>query len=244
MTASARVIILCVAGALLAFLAHLFSPLAAANDIAGAAFCAFAGALFGGVVAILTRARSVRGSGGFFAPALLFANPLACFAFLRGTETALLLAASIIIAGAAISLAGLRDYRAAILLGLSLALAPFVSGAVLYHYPGLVLALPFLSPWGLAPRKAAGFAVVVWSPAIMVLAGLIYLNWLLAPAGAPVAAAISFDGPFGRDAVAAAAGAGLIALAAFAASRRAAALAFIAGGGLLALLFPFWDRGF
>lgn len=244
MTGASRVIVLCAAGAVFGVLLVVFSPLAEANDIAGAAHGAFAGALFGGAIAILPQTRPLRAGGGFLAPALLLANPLACFAFLRGAETALLFAAAIIVAGGGVALAGLRDHRAAIFLGLALALAPFVSGPVLYLYPGLALTLPLFSPWGPAPRKAAGFAVVVWSPSIMVLAGLLYLRWLLAPAGGADAAAIAFDIPFGREAVAAAAGAGFVALAAFAASRRAAALAFLAGGFLLARLFPFWNGGF
>lgn len=235
MTGSSRLVILCGAGATFGLLVTVLSPLAEATDFAGAARGAIAGALFGGAIAILGQVRSTRHPSGAVAPALLFANPLVCFAFLRGEDAALFFAAATLIAGAAVALAALRDFRAAIALGMALALAPFLSGAVLYLYPLLAVALPLISPWGLAPRKAAGFAVVLWSPAIMVLAGIFYLRWLLEPTAAPLS--VDLDDAFAG--VSAIAGAAVVAPAAFAGSRRAASLAFAAGGGLLALLLKF-----
>lgn len=258
MTKSAHVVSVSLAGALLAgALGGLFEPpgaplarlalfpdlLSFADGALGAASNAELSGLAGAVIGFFLRASAKAGGAPrpVLLSGLLLANPLAVYAFAGGAGAALLLAAGTIVACAAVGLAATRDYRAAVLLSFALALAPFLSNTLLFLYPLLFLALPLASPWGLAPRKVAGFAVVIWSPFAMALAGLAYLHWLLGPPGAtPPFDLAAWRGAFGEDLLLVAAGAGLISLAAFAGSRLAGGLAFLSGGGLLALAHAEW----
>jgi len=212
------------------------------SAVSNAGLAGLAGAVIGVCLAASAKAGGARRP--FLLSGLLLANPLAVYAFAGGAGAALLLAAGTIVACAAVGLAATRDYRAAVLLSFALALAPFLSNTLLFLYPLLFLALPLASPWGLAAQKAAGFAVVIWSPFAMALAGLAYLHGLLDPpvGGAPFDLA-AWRGAFGEDFLLLAAGAGLISLAAIAASRLAGGLAFLAGAELLALAHPEWFQG-
>lgn len=261
MTRSARPVSVCLAGAAFAGALGAFSvrpdaPLARlalipdllsfADGTLGAASNAGLAGLAGAVIGFSLAASAKAGGAPrpVLLSALLLANPIAVYAFAGGAGAALLLAAGTIVACAAVGLAATRDYRAAVLLSFALALAPFLSSTLLFLYPLLFLALPLASPWGLAAHKAAGFAVVVWSPFAMALAGLAYLHGLLGPpgGGAPFDIA-AWRGAFGEEFLLLAAGAGLISLAAIAGSRLAGGLAFLAGAELLALTHPEWFRG-
>lgn len=202
-----------------------------ATTLGEAALTAIAGAAVGFLLGALASIREERSPARF---GLLLSNPATLAAFAHGAQASLLLAAILIVASAVFALAASRDYRAAVLVGIALAGAPFLSNSLLYLYPALFLMLPLVSPWGLAPRRLAGFAVVVWSPFAMALIGLAYLHWLIGDFGAAFAAPPPMRAVFCPEYLALAAGAGLIALAARMRGLSGPAAAFLLGGVVIA----------
>lgn len=170
---------------------------------------------------------------------LLLANPIAVFSYSQGADAALLLAATTIVGCAAMTLARTRGYRACVVLGLMLALAPFLSNSLIYLYPALLVASPAISPWGIAPRRAAGFAVVVWSPLAMTVVSLAYLQWLLGRAiGSPFS--LQWSTAMLIPLFLAVAGGVVISIAGLTGARSARLFAFLAAAGLLGWMHPDW----
>ncbi|MCB9954378.1 MAG: hypothetical protein H6848_00625 [Caulobacterales bacterium] len=208
-----------------------FARSAPSSPVCGCVLPAIAGGVIAALFSVLALGRNNNPPARF---ALLVSNPLLLLAFVKGAETSLLLAAMMIVASAAFALAASRDYRAAVLVGLALAGAPFLSNSLLYLYPALLFALPLVSPWGLAPRRLAGFSVVVWSPFSMALIGLAYLHWLIGDFGAALAAPPPLKEVFCPDYLALTASAALMAFAARGRGLARPLGAFILGGAIVA----------
>jgi len=105
-------------------------------------------------------------------------NPALVAAALLGPGAVLAAAASLIVWRGVFALAAHNDHRATILLALALAAAPLLSVSALAFYPALLGLSPLLSPWGLAPRRAAGFLAVLIAPLALIAAGGLFLLWL------------------------------------------------------------------
>ena len=199
-------------------------------ESAGLIASAGAGAVAGLATVFLSGGDEKRGA---LAPDLFaLLNPLALLALSLGAQGALLFAAALVFWRAVIALSARRDASATVALGAAVAVAPFLSNAVLALYPFLLLALPFLSPWGAQPKQLAGFAMAVGAPFLLACFSAGYLSWLF---GAPddVAGAADLAG-FSADYLLILAGGFIIALAGRISSRLAQAGAMLAAAGLIA----------
>ncbi|MEZ5928591.1 MAG: hypothetical protein R3C55_08950 [Parvularculaceae bacterium] len=165
--------------------------------------------VIGALFSVLTLGRSNNPPARF----ALFSQIRPPARLVKGAETSLLLAAIMMVASAALALASSRDYRAAVLVGLALAGAPFLSNSLLYLYPALLIALPLVSPWGLA-FAVSWVSLSSFGRPSMALIGLAYLHWLIGDFGAAFAAPPSLGDVFCPDYLALTASAALMAFAA------------------------------
>lgn len=209
--------------------------LAAIPDAAPAA----AGAVLGLVLSFCLPADGLR--AGWMRLAAL-ANPAFALAHRLGPEGPLVAAAAVMLWRGVFLLAARRDARATVLASLAFAGAPLASGASLWLHPGVLALSPLLSPWGLAPRKAAGFIFALAAPLLMLAGAGAYLFWLFGPPGGPTATPIAATASLAELGPALFAGAalpaGALGLAASRSLRTAALLALAAAAGAAGLGAP------
>lgn len=170
------------------------------------------------------------GRAGAAGGLLAFLNPLVLAAFLTGTGGLFYFAATLLLLTATMRLVLRRDHAHAAGLGLAAGAAPFVFSGALVFYPALLALAPFLSPWGAAPRRLAGFCVALMAPFALACLGALYIAWLF---DEPLPAAASEPGDvFSRRGLHALAAAGILAVAGSVERPRSAlVLALLAGGG-------------
>lgn len=187
------------------------------------AVAGLAGAAAG--LAIVGPVGAARGAASYL---LAFLNPLVLAAFLSGPGGLLYFAAALILLTASARLIVRRDHAATAGLGLAAGAAPFIASGALLLFPVLLATAPFLSPWGAAPRRLAGFYAVLAAPFALASLAALYLAWLFDLSLPPPEGALG--DAFSSSALRALAGAGLLSVAGSLEWRRGAlALAFLAG---------------
>ncbi|HXI86091.1 MAG TPA: hypothetical protein VNH64_01430, partial [Parvularculaceae bacterium] len=119
---------------------------------------------------------------------LAFLSPLTIFALGRGAGGALLFAGVLFSARGLASLPGDKRPAPVIGLGLAIALAPYLTNAMLAATPIIIAFAGVLSPWRGSARRMIGFVTAISAPLIMAIVCTLYLSWLF---GAPEGVALS-----------------------------------------------------